>query len=237
MIPAIATSAGAVAAGGVGFLAWAARGRSSNLFAPSLWRGSSDRPAIALTFDDGPSESTPQLLRLLAQNNTPATFFQCGANVRRLPGIAREAMEAGHEIGNHSETHARLWLRSPAFVLEEVSRGQHSIEDAVGLTPRWFRAPYGVRWFGLDRAQRRFGLTGVMWTVIGLDWKLPADRIADRLLRGANNGVIFCLHDGRELEIRPEIGETLAALRRVLPILRDKGYHFETVSEILCPTT
>src|ERR1035441_10937529 len=65
-------SAGALAAGSV--LAWAVRGRSSAVFGPSLWRGNPVRPAIALTFDDGPSESTPQLLEILARHKVPATF-------------------------------------------------------------------------------------------------------------------------------------------------------------------
>jgi peptidoglycan/xylan/chitin deacetylase (PgdA/CDA1 family) len=67
-------SAGALAAGS--FLAWAVRGRSSAVFGPSLWRGNPARPAIALTFDDGPSESTPQLLEILARHKVPAIFFR-----------------------------------------------------------------------------------------------------------------------------------------------------------------
>src|SRR4051812_36234725 len=87
------------------FLSWAVRGRSSSVFGRSYWRGPRQHPAIALTFDDGPSESTPQLLDILARHNVPATFFQCGANVARLAGITRLVHDAGHEIGNHSYTH------------------------------------------------------------------------------------------------------------------------------------
>ena len=71
-------------------MAWAARGRSSAVFGPSVHRGGRTRPEIALTFDDGPSESTPALLEILAAHGVPATFFQCGANVLRLPAVARE---------------------------------------------------------------------------------------------------------------------------------------------------
>ncbi len=93
-----ASIAGAAAIAGA---AWAVRGRSSTMFAPSIWRGPRDCRALALTFDDGPSESTPALLDVLARHGVSATFFQCGANVERLPGIARATVEAGHEIGNH----------------------------------------------------------------------------------------------------------------------------------------
>ena len=221
---------------GAGGMAWAVRGRSSSVFAPSVFHGDNARKALALTFDDGPSESTPALLDLLAAHRIRATFFQCGCNARRLPALPREIVAAGHEIGNHTENHARLWLRSPAFVFDEVARCQRSLEELSGICPLWFRAPFGVRWFGLGEAQRQLGLTGVMWTTLGRDWKLPAAPVAARLLRGARNGAIFCLHDGRGLLPHPDIRETLEALRRAIPALLERGFHFETVSEILCPT-
>src|SRR6267143_101255 len=96
---------------------------------------------------------------------------------------------------------------------------------------------FGVRWPGLREAQRRLGLTGVMWSTIGVDWRLPIQNVVARLLRGAGNGAIFCLHDGRVLERRPDIGVTLRSIEQVLPILIQNGFHFEKVSEIICPTT
>ena len=79
----------AAAAASTAFMAWAVRGRSSSVFGPSVWRGPGDQRAIALTFDDGPSEATLEVLDILARHNAAATFFQCGANVERLPQIAR----------------------------------------------------------------------------------------------------------------------------------------------------
>src|ERR1700716_402027 len=104
------------------FLGWAVRGRSATVFGPSVWRGPRNRRAVALTFDDGPSESTPQLLDVLASYQVSATFFQCGANVARLPEIARAVQQAGHDIGNHSHTHPLLCFRSPRFIEEELRR-------------------------------------------------------------------------------------------------------------------
>ncbi|MGD0872252.1 MAG: polysaccharide deacetylase family protein [Bryobacteraceae bacterium] len=227
-------SAGALAAGS--FLAWAVRGRSSAVFGPSLWRGNPARPAVALTFDDGPSESTPQLLEILARHKVPATFFQCGANVERLPAVAREVAAAGHTIGNHSHTHALFCFRSPRFIEQDLRRAQQAIQSHTGVTPVWFRAPFGVRWFGMRRAQRRLSLTGVMWTAIGYDWKRPAGAVVDRLAGRVSNGAILCLHDGRELRARPDIGVTLDAVRRLVPMLLDRGYVFDTISHLICPT-
>lgn len=219
------------------FLAWAVRGRSAAVFGKSYWRGRPDAPAIAITFDDGPSEGTPRLLDLLDRYGVPATFFQCGANVERLPSIARDVRAAGHEIGNHSYSHPLLCFRSSAFIETELRRAQDAIGSHTGAAPVWFRAPFGARWFGLGAAQKRVGLTGVMWTVIGYDWSRNADAVVEKISRGVGNGAILCLHDGRELRARPDIGVTVEAVRRLVPVLLDRGYRFETVSRLLCPTT
>jgi len=220
-----------VAAGG--FMSWAVRGRASGVFAPSVWRGDVTRRSLALTFDDGPSESTPAILEILARYNVPATFFICGANADRLPSVARQIAAAGHEIGNHSYSHPYLFRLSPASIAVELRRAQDTIHAHTGAMPRWFRAPYGVRWFGLRRAQADLGLTGLMWTAIGYDWKLRAEQVVARM--PANNGSILCLHDGRELRAKPDIGVTVETVRRLVPMLLDQGYTFETVTRLICP--
>jgi len=222
-------------AAGVAAAAWAVRGRSSTVFAPSVWRGPRHRPALALTFDDGPSESTPDLLDLLYELRVPATFFHCGANVRRLPAVARQVAAAGHEIGNHSDTHPLFCFRGPRFIYEQLLRAQEAIERAAGVVPRFFRPPYGVRWFGLREAQLRLGLTGVMWSVLGLDWKLPGEAVARRILSRVHNGAILCLHDGRRLEPGPGAASTLDAVRRLVPPLLARGFQFVTIGNLLCP--
>ena len=230
MIGPALTSAGAVA-----LAAWAVRGRSSSVFAPSTWRGPRDRRSLALTFDDGPSEGTPEILEILARHNARATFFQCGANVERVPEIAHAVAAAGHEIGNHSHTHPYLFLRSPRAIQDDLHRAQQTIERHTGARPAWFRAPYGVRWFGLRAAQRRLQLTGVMWTAIGYDWNSTAEQVVTRMTAAAANGAILCLHDGRELRARPDVRETVEAVRRLVPMLLDQGYRLETLSRLLCP--
>jgi peptidoglycan/xylan/chitin deacetylase (PgdA/CDA1 family) len=220
---------------GAGGLAYAVRGPRCGWLAPSLWHGPRDRKAIALTFDDGPSESTPQLLDLLDTYGARATFFQIGRHVERLPDIAREVVRRGHEIGNHTYSHAPLYLRHPQFVRDEVAAGQEAIRTVAGVEARWFRAPYGARWFGLRHAQKEFGLVGVMWSTLALDWKMDLSTVCGKLQSDVRQGAIWCLHDGRELEVQPEIDRTLDAVRRLLPSLRDKGYRSVTVSDLLLP--
>src|SRR5580658_10611311 len=117
---------GATAAG----MTWAVRGRSSQVFGPSIWRGNPGRKAIALTFDDGPSPATPHILDILARYGVSATFFQCGFNAQRTPELSLAVRESGHEIGNHSQTHPNFACKRPSFIEGEFLRAQEAIAAA-----------------------------------------------------------------------------------------------------------
>jgi peptidoglycan/xylan/chitin deacetylase (PgdA/CDA1 family) len=228
----VASGAAAAAA----FMGYAVRGRSSSVFGESFYHGDRRQQALALTFDDGPSESTPKLLDALDKFHVKATFFMCGANVRRCPDVAREVAARGHELGNHTDSHARLDFKSPRFIYTDIARAQETIQEITGAQPRWFRAPYGVRWFGVAQAQKLLGLRGVMWTVIGRDWRWPAERVSNLLLDKAANGGIICLHDGRGVRPAPDIGATIEAVEYTVPRLQERGFQFLTLTQILCPT-
>jgi peptidoglycan/xylan/chitin deacetylase (PgdA/CDA1 family) len=200
---------------------------------PSVQRGTAARRSIALTFDDGPSESTPKLLELLERHGVRATFFLCGANARRLPAVARAVAAASHEIGNHTYSHQRLCFKSRQFIRTELAAAQAAIEDTTGVSATLFRPPFGLRWFGLDGVQRELGLRSVLWSAIGGDWQWPAPQVVDRVLTGIDSGAIVCLHDGRRLGVDPDISPTLQAVDRLIPMLRDRGFSFETVNQIV----
>ncbi len=224
-------------------LRYAVKGRTSQMFGRSVYRGPGRRRSVALTFDDGPSEGTGALLAYLAESGVRATFFQCGQNAERRPAMAQAVSAAGHEIGNHTYSHPRLPPRlsrspnllGPGQVGHEIGRAQEILTRLHGRPPRLFRAPYGLRWFGVDLAQRRLGLLGVLWTAIGHDWEWPATRIADHVLRLVRPGGIICLHDGRDIQPDVDLSEMLKALRIIVPALQAAGYGFETVSELLSP--
>jgi peptidoglycan/xylan/chitin deacetylase (PgdA/CDA1 family) len=115
---------------------------------------------------------------------------------------------------------------------EELGRAQTLLTAVHGSAPRWFRAPFGVRWVGLGQVQRELGLQGAMWTCLGRDWKLPAAAIAGRVLGGVENGAIVCLHDGRGVLAAPAIDETVAAVRVITRELREKGWQMVGLSEL-----
>lgn len=183
-------------------------------------------PDIALTFDDGPSNETARFIDALQQLEVPATFFVCGRNVQRRPEVARLIVEAGHAIGNHTYSHPCLPLCSQAQVSAEVARTQDVIGSATGETPTLFRPPYGLRSPALRTVLPAHGLRGIHWSVIGKDWRRNADQISDRLLRRTTAGSILCLHDGDRTSAVANRGQTLAAVLRVVPILRDRGLRF-----------
>jgi peptidoglycan/xylan/chitin deacetylase (PgdA/CDA1 family) len=173
------------------------------------------------------------VLEYLDREGIKATFFQCGANVRRVPQIAGAVAAAGHQIGNHTYSHPRLMLKSREFIDREFTEAQRIIQLETGVVPMVLRPPYGFRWVGMRQMQERLSLLGVLWTVIGHDWHWGGEHIAGHVLRQCSPGGIICLHDGRSVSPRPDIRTTVSALHRIVPELLDRGYTFDTVSQIL----
>ncbi len=85
----------------------------------------------------------------------------------------------------------------------------------------------------MREVQHKLALLGVLWTVIGYDWRWPAGRIAKHVVDRSFPGGIICLHDGRGVNRDPDIGSTVEAVRQIVPVLKDRGYSFETVSNLL----
>lgn len=225
---------GGVALVALGVLGWyACTVPHSQVFGPALVRGPKDGRRVALTFDDGPSESTPAVLNALARHGARATFFFCGANTLRLPEIAKQVADAGHEIGNHTQTHPPFFFRLPGQIEREIAGAQEAISRVTGRVPQWFRPPYGIRWFGLYPALRRHGLRAVMWSAILFDWRRPAEAIEAGLRAKATEGAIVLLHDGDRITPGDRRAATAQAVERVLPFLAERGLRCVTVSELL----
>ncbi len=207
----------------------------------SIYRGPGNRRTIALTFDDGPSPQTPELLAYLRAEGILSTFFQLGVQAERYPLTAQQVSAEGHEIGNHAWSHTSLSpslgppRRFPSLrkIHSELTQTQALLTHLHGVTPRLFRPPFGHHWTGLDLAQRWLHLQGVQWTVIAHDWEWPAERVATYVLERIVPGAIICMHDGRNTDPAPDISATLGALKILVPLLREDGYQFETVSEML----
>jgi peptidoglycan-N-acetylglucosamine deacetylase len=183
------------------------------------------RNAIALTIDDGPSPIyTPQIVRLPHRYRVTAAFSMIGVNVEAHPGVAREVVEAGHMIVNHTWTHPDLAYLSPVTVYDEMAYGTDAIHRVTGRTPHMFRAPYGAWSPTVLQYCEQMRMTPLDWSVDPRDWSLPGvAAIVDNIMDNTRTGSIILEHDGGG-----DRSQTVAALRIVLPRLLAEGFHFRT---------
>jgi peptidoglycan/xylan/chitin deacetylase (PgdA/CDA1 family) len=182
------------------------------------------RPMVALTFDDGPDpEYTPRILDALAAAGARAAFFMVGRQVDAAGPVARAAVSAGHDIGNHTYAHRHLWTLPPAASIAEVDRGAAAIADAVGAPPRYFRPPWGTfNWPAYARAAQ-IGEQRILWSVRpeGLLVAAPSPRMIALVVRKAHPGAIVNHHDRGGHPSTPK--ETWAALPGMIAGLRARG--------------
>ncbi|HLJ68306.1 MAG TPA: polysaccharide deacetylase family protein [Chloroflexota bacterium] len=196
-----------------------------------LSAGPAVRPAIALTFDDGPSPYTPAILALLRRYGAQATFFVIGRQVPEFRAIARAEIAAGDEIGDHTFTHPDLLALPNAGILFELQETQHEIEAATGRRAFWFRPPYGAIDARVAGLAASVGLQSITWSVDPRDWSRPGvSWIVTTVLANARPGSVVLFHDGGG-----DRSETVAALAQVLPDLRARGYHFVTLHQLFHP--
>jgi len=185
-------------------------------------------PYIAITFDDGPSATqTPRLLKMLKERNIKATFFCLGECVAHNPEIAKQIVEEGHEIANHSWNHPQLSKMSEAAVKDQLDRAHNVIKQTTGVTPTLMRPPYGA-FTATQRtwAHAVWNYKCILWDVDSLDWKhrTPA-KTESIIMKETKNGSIILCHDIHKT--------TVDAMPATLDALRAKGFKFVTVTELL----
>ncbi len=192
---------------------------------------------LALTFDDGPSQWTADVLDLLREHDARATFFLIGQRVRERTDDVRRILEAGHEVGSHTMTHPRLTEISDDEVRKEIQDGAQAVAEVVGERPHLFRAP------GFHADERvlaiveELKLDAVFADVDPQDWRpdLNSHSIFSRCFVGCREDVIVDLHDGfppPPTRSRDDCTPTIEALHHLLPTLRAGGYELVTVSEL-----
>jgi peptidoglycan/xylan/chitin deacetylase (PgdA/CDA1 family) len=181
------------------------------------------RTAIALTIDDGPDPQwTPQVLGLLAKYRIKATFSLVGVHVAQAPHLAKEIVERGHAVANHTMHHLQPFASlSRREVVREVAEAQSLISGATGRVPSLFRAPGGDWSPVVFEAIAARGLRPIDWDVDPRDWSLPGVAFIARALLAAKPGDILLCHDGGGFR-----RETVTALDEVLPVLLRRGLTF-----------
>ena len=194
----------------------------------TVTHGPRERPAVSLSFDDGPGAVTPAVLDVRARHGAHATFFVLGARVRAGAPLVRRALADGHELGVHGWRHRNL-SRGPARVLGELLRARAAIRAVGAPTPAVFRPPYGETSRRLEATARALGLVTVTWDVDPREWDEPgAEAIRARVAAGVRPGSIVLMHDDR-----PVLAATAIALDGILEDLRTRGLAAVTVSRLL----
>lgn len=183
---------------------------------------------ISLTFDTGWGEDqhVQDILYVLKRYNLKATFFVVGAWADRYPDMVRNISGEGHELGNHSTTHVKMMGIPKGDITKEIKDTAEKIKSITGKDMCVFRAPFGEYDSSIITAARNLKCSSIKWDVDSLDWKgLSANNIADRVLKEAGSGSIILFHCNA--------GNTSEALPLIIEKLRNDGYTFVTVSELL----
>ncbi|MGA5503553.1 bifunctional polysaccharide deacetylase/glycosyltransferase family 2 protein [Streptomyces umbrinus] len=189
---------------------------------------------IALTFDDGPNPTwTPQILKILEENDVPGTFFVVGSMVSRYPSIVKDLVNQGNEIGIHTFTHVDLSYQSDDRIAREMDQTQLALAGAAGITTTLFRAPYSSEADAIDnyswpvyKKLGEEGYTSVFVDTDSDDWKRPGvSKIIKWATPSKNKGASVLFHDAGG-----ERSQTVKALGTYIKKMKAKGYTFTTIS-------
>ncbi|MDM5317372.1 polysaccharide deacetylase family protein [Fictibacillus sp. b24] len=186
---------------------------------------------VALTFDDGPTDNTDEILSILKEEDVKATFFVTGREVQENFEEAQKLVAAGHELGNHSYSHKRMVLKTPSFIKEEIEQTDELIRKTGYEGTIQFRPPYGKKLIGLPRYLDKHNRKTILWDIEPETFpEIAAD--SENIVKHVNDNVqpgsIILLHvmyDSRE--------ESMKSVKGIITDLKAKGYTFKTVSEIV----
>ncbi len=182
---------------------------------------------VAVTFDAAWSaDDTDELLDILNKYNAKITVFAVGDWIRKNPEAVKKFHDNGHEIGNHSDTHALFGNINEEKLRQEIENCNAEIEKITGVKPRVLRAPSGDYNNKSIEMTESYGMKMIQWDVDSLDWKkLSVDEMYNRVIDKAQNGSIILFHNG--------VKNTPEALDKILAKLKADGYEFVTVSELI----
>lgn len=188
---------------------------------------------VSLTFDDGPSPYTNQILDILETYKIKATFFVVGEAVLNYPEIVQRINNEMHAIGNHTWNHPKITKLSAEELSSQIKKTNLEIKKIIGKEPIIFRAPYG----SIDDQSLRIidnsGLKSVLWNVDSRDWSIKSEKeIESRVLKKMKTNSIVLLHDGDKFGSGSRAA-TVFSLPHIIEELLQSGYKFLTIPEYL----
>ncbi|MBP3469827.1 MAG: polysaccharide deacetylase family protein [Lachnospiraceae bacterium] len=188
-----------------------------------------DAPKIALTFDAAwGNEDTADILAILAKHDVKVTFFMTGGWIENYPEDVKAIYEAGHDLGNHSQTHPDMATISTEEIRRELMGPYESVKELTGYEMSLFRPPYGSYNNELIETASDCGFYTIQWDVDSLDWKdYGVDSIINTVCnhKHLGNGSIILCHNGSKY--------TAQALDTLITNLKAQGYEFVKLSELI----
>lgn len=212
----------------IGLTAWGAFDIRLGYFTDTFFRKKYNaRGRVALTFDDGPSLYTTEVLRVLKAYQYKATFFCIGKQVQAYPHIAKQIIDEGHTIGNHTYAHPKHFgFLKEKDVVDELEECDLIIQQTIGKKPAFFRPPFGVTNPSVAKAVQYTKHRVIGWSNRSLDTvTLEEDRIYRRVCEKLKSGDIILFHDASQ--------RTVNVLKRLLPYLQKEGYLSVSVDDLL----
>jgi peptidoglycan/xylan/chitin deacetylase (PgdA/CDA1 family) len=185
---------------------------------------------VYLTFDDGPSVYTPQLLSVLEAKGVPATFFVLGERAVQFPSLVQQEHADGDGVGDHTWDHPDLTTLAPDQIRQELDSTAVEIASLTGTRPTLWRPPFGAFNDTVTQIASSLGLSMRLWDVNPSDFDMPGtDVIVSRVVDNVSNNAIILLHDGSQ-ETDFDRSQTVAALPTIIDTLRAAGYSFGALS-------
>lgn len=185
---------------------------------------------IALTFDDGPHPKiTPEILDLLKKYDIKATFFVIGVNVDNYSASLERAIDEGHEIGNHTNSHSILKSMNIEKIKEEIELCENKILKYTDEKTKILRPPCGLYDETLIKIANQFDYKIILWNIDTHDWAhMSTNEIVKKVSNNVKGGDIILCHDYISGE-----NHTIEALEIIIPMLIKNGFEFVTVSQLL----
>ncbi|RMZ60547.1 polysaccharide deacetylase family protein [Chryseobacterium nematophagum] len=182
---------------------------------------------VALTFDDGPTEFTPQFLDLLKEYNIKATFFCIGKQIEKYPEIFKRIILEGHTIGNHTFSHSNnTGFLSTSQITNEIERCDEIIFKVGNIKTNLYRPPFGVTNPNIAKAIKKTHKKSIGWNIRSLDTITPDEKkIYKKVTKNLKKGSIILLHDTSQ--------KTYNVLVDILLFLKEKKYSTFTINSII----
>jgi peptidoglycan/xylan/chitin deacetylase (PgdA/CDA1 family) len=211
------------------------KSRTFQFFGGITYRVNTDQKVVALTFDDAPTKYSDEVVNILAEKGIKATFYAIGQNIEQYPEEAKTIIENGNEIGNHSYSHQRFFLKSSSFIDSEIQKTNQLIQQTGYESDITFRPPYSKKFLLLPWYLHQHNIKTITWDVEP-DTYMPKLTIEEEKIKFLVDYTVEHTKPGSIILLHPfcdSCESDRQAIGQIIDKLQSMGYKFVTISELL----